>query len=99
LLSLLAGLLSEDDDALEDDSLDDPLEDDSLEDDSLDFLLAFDGPEYRSEYQPPPFRMKPVPPTMRRAFCAPQLGHFLIGFSLIRCSFSNSCPQASHRYS
>ena len=64
--------------------------------DSL-FLLfeRFEGPEYRSDSQPPPLRMKPPPPIIRRAFNFPHLGHFLIGFSVMRCSRSNSWPQLS----
>jgi hypothetical protein len=52
------------------------------------FLL--EGPEYRSDSQPPPLRMKPPPPIIRRALSLPQLGHFLTGFSVMRCSRSNS---------
>ena len=55
----------------------------------------FEGPEYRSDSQPPPFRMKPPPPIMRRALNFPHSGHFLIGFSVMRCSRSNSWPQLS----
>jgi hypothetical protein len=58
-------------------------------------LDRFDGPEYRSDSQPPPLRMKPPPPIMRRALSFPHFGHFLTGFSVIRCSRSNSWPQPS----
>ena len=65
-------------------------------DDSLDDV--FDGPLYRSDSQPPPLRMNPGPSKeiILRALDFPHFGHFLSGFSVIRCSLSNSCPQASH---
>jgi len=70
-----------------------------LDESPLDSLLSlferFEGPEYRSDSQPPPLRMKPPPPIMRRALSFRQLGHFLIGSSVMRCSRSNSWPQLS----
>jgi hypothetical protein len=57
--------------------------------------LRFDGPEYRSDSQPPPFKMKPPPPIIRRALSLPHFGHFLSGLSVMRCTRSNSWPQAS----
>jgi hypothetical protein len=50
----------------------------------------FEGPEYKSDSQPPPLRMKLPPPIMRRASSLPHFGHFLRGFSVMRCSRSNS---------
>jgi hypothetical protein len=69
--------------------------DESLLDSLLGLFDRFEGPEYRSDSQPPPLRMKPPPPIIRRAFSFPHLGHFLIAFSVMRCSRSNSCPQLS----
>jgi hypothetical protein len=81
--------------------LDSDFEELSLDDDALEspLLLSlferFEGPEYKSDSQPPPLRMKPPPPIMRRASSLPHFGHFLSGFSVIRCSRSNSWPQLS----
>ena len=73
------------------------LDDDELESSLLEALPdRFEGPEYRSDSQPPPLRMNPPPPIMRRASSLPHLVHFLIGFSVMRCSRSNSWPQLSH---
>jgi hypothetical protein len=55
----------------------------------------FDGPEYKSDSQPPPFKIKLPPPIMRRALSLPHFGHFLSGFSVMRCSRSNSWRQLS----
>ena len=50
---------------------------------------------YRSEYQPPPFKMKPAPPEIwRLAASALQLGQSFSGSAEIRCSASQTCPQA-----
>jgi hypothetical protein len=74
---------------------------DSLEEllDSLvlgaELVDRFDGPEYKSDSQPPPFKMKPPPPIIRRAWFFPHFGHFLSGFSVMRCWRSNSWSQAS----
>jgi len=57
----------------------------------------FDGPEYKSDSHPPPLRMKPPPPIMRRALSLLHFGHFLSGFSVMRCWRSNSWPQLSQR--
>ena len=68
------------------------VDDDELES-SLFLAVLFDrfeGPEYRSDSQPPPFKMKLPPPIMRRALSLPHLGHFLSGFSVMRCWRSNS---------
>jgi hypothetical protein len=68
------------------------VEDDELE--SSLFLVAlfdrFEGPEYKSDSQPPPLRMKLPPPIMRRASSLLHFGHFLRGFSVMRCWRSNS---------
>jgi len=80
--------------------LDSDLDELSL-DDALESLLLlslfdrFDGPEYRSDSQPPPFKMKLPPAIMRRALSLPHFGHLLSGFSVMRCSRSNSWPQLS----
>jgi hypothetical protein len=86
--------------------LEDPDESDEvlelLDEDLLDsvlfggLLFLLEGPEYRSDSQPPPFKMKPPPPIIRRALSLPHFGHFLSGFSVMRCSRSNSWPQPSH---
>lgn len=50
---------------------------------------------YKSEYQPPPFRMNPAPPEIWRfAAAALHEGQSLSGSSEIRCSASQTCPQA-----
>ena len=77
------GELSPDDEALESPVL-------------LSLFDRFEGPEYRSDSQPPPLRMKPPPPIIRRALSFPHFGHFLSGFSVMRCWRSNSWPQLSH---
>ena len=69
--------------------------DDALLDPVLALFERFEGPEYRSDSQPPPLRMKPPPPIILRALSFPHLGHFLVGFSVMRCSRSNSWPQLS----
>ena len=74
------------DSALDELSLDDVLESLLL----LSLFDRFDGPEYRSDSQPPPFKMKLPPPIMRRALSLPHFGHFLSGFSVMRCWRSNS---------
>jgi hypothetical protein len=68
------------------------VDDDELESSLFSVALfdRFEGPEYRSDSQPPPLRMKLPPPIMRRALSLPHLGHFLSGFSVMRCSRSNS---------
>jgi hypothetical protein len=50
---------------------------------------------YASEYQPPPFKMKLPPAIIRRALGLPHEGHFFVGASVMRCSFSKSLPQPS----
>jgi len=89
LVSDLDELLVSDFDALspDDDPLDSPL--------LLSLFDRFDGPEYRSDSQPPPFKMKLPPAIMRRALSLPHFGHLLSGFSVMRCSRSNSWPQLS----
>lgn len=72
-------------------------EDDAESDDEDESDEVFEGPLYKSLSQPPPFRMNPgLSAIIRRAFIFPHFGHFFTGFSVMRCSFSNSCPQASH---
>lgn len=62
-------------------------------------LGADDGDAYRSAYHPPPLRMKLLWVMSRRAFSLPHDGHLRTGSSVMRCSRSNSCPQASQPYS
>ena len=46
--------------------------------------------EYRSEYQPPPFSTNDVWEIRRWTFLALHLGQVRTGFSVMRCSRSNS---------
>lgn len=69
---------------------------DGVEDelDDSDFLLAL-LLEYRSEYQPPPFRMNAAPPEIWRfAVFWLHLGHVSRGSAVMRCSSSQTFPQA-----
>jgi hypothetical protein len=90
-------LESDFDDLLLESDLDESLlADDELESPLLEALFdRFEGPEYKSDSQPPPLRMKPPPAIMRRALSLPHFGHFFSGFSVMRCSRSNSWPQLS----
>ena len=88
-------LLESDFDALSLDEL--SLDEVELESAFLESLFdRFEGPEYKSDSQPPPLSMKPPPAIIRRASSLPHLGHFLSGFSVMRCWRSNSWPQLSH---
>lgn len=75
----------------------DALELDDEDEPALSPPFLFDPPEYRSEYQPPPFKMKLPDVICRRAVSLWHCAHSLIGSSVMRCTRSNSAPQASQR--